>query len=198
MDKGLYIASIFFIFIGIVGVWLGLYSHIAETFIEMTGISLVILLLGLGMLPIALFRGGPPSIESIIPLILLFVVGFYTLGWTLIFPSKTITGTGEVEKIYLTAGEYWFNQTNPNITVTQGNTIVVTIKNVGQIVHAFKVLQVSEDSGNIPPGQEVEVSFVAGQAGTFQYICTIPGHAQLGMKGWFIIQPRNQTATQTE
>ena len=198
MDRGLYIASVFLIFMGIIGVWLGLYANISETFREITGISLVILLLGLGVLPIALYRGGKPPVESIIPLILLFVLGFYTIGWQFMFPSEQISGTGIIEKIHLLAGEYWFNETNPNISVTKGSTVIVTITNVGKIVHTFKVLQVSEDSGNIFPNQTVQVEFIAGQAGTYQYICTIPGHAELGMKGWFIIREGNATATETE
>ncbi|GEM_PF-2820409 len=198
MDKGLYIASIFFIFMGIIGVWLGLYANISETFAEITGISLVILLLGIGVLPIALYRGGKPPIESVVPLVLLFVLGFYTIGWNFIFPGETIVGTGVVERIHLLAGEYWFNETNPNITVTKGSTVIVSITNVGEIVHTFKVLQVSDDSGNIFPGQTVEVEFIAGQAGTYRYICTIPGHADLGMKGWFIIREGNVTATEGE
>jgi rusticyanin len=31
------------------------------------------------------------------------------------------------------------------------------------------------------------VTFTAGQAGTYQYICPMPGHAQMGMHGAFVV-----------
>lgn len=196
MDRGLYLASILFIFLGLMGTWLGLYAGISESFYEMTGIALVVLILGLATLPIALFKGGKPPIESFIPIFALFVIGMLTIGWGYIVPQEGETPTtGIVVKIYLLAGEYWFNETNPDIVVPEGATVEITIKNVGEIVHAFRVIGVSEDSGNIFPGEEVSMSFVAGQVGTYDYICTIPGHAELGMKGKFVIVPGNQTAT---
>ena len=196
MDKGLYIASVLFIFLGIMGTWLGLFAEISETFYEMTGIALVVLVLGLAMLPIALFKGGKPPIESFIPIFALLVVGVFTIGWNFMVPQEGPAPTsGIVEKIYLLAGEYWFNETNPDIIVTEGSTVEVTVDNVGVVVHSFRVFGVSEDTGNILPGEKVTISFVAGQAGNYDYLCTIPGHAELGMKGKFIIEPGNQTAT---
>ncbi len=196
MDKGLYIASVFFIFMGIIGTWLGLFAEISETFYEMTGIALVILILGIAMLPIALFKGGKPPIESFIPIFALLVVGFFTIGWSFVVPAEEAgPTTGVVERIYLLAGEYWFNETNPDIVVSEGSLVEVTIDNVGVVVHSFRVFGVSEDSGNILPGEKVTMSFVAGKAGVYDYICTIPGHVELGMKGIFIIEESNQTAT---
>ena len=32
------------------------------------------------------------------------------------------------------------------------------------------------------------ITFVPGAPGTYQYICTIPGHAKLGMRGTFIVE----------
>ncbi len=196
MDRGLYLASILFIFLGMMGVWLGLYAEISETFYEMTGIALVVLVLGIAMLPIALFRGGKPPVESLIPVFTLFVIGFFTIGWAYIFPAQE-TGpiTGVVEKIHLLAGEYWFNETNPDIVVTEGSLVEVTIENVGIVIHSFQVFGLSEDSGMISPGESTTVEFIAGQAGSYDYLCTVPGHAELGMKGKFIVQQGNQTAT---
>lgn len=40
-----------------------------------------------------------------------------------------------------------------------------------------------------PAGQGARtIAFTASTAGTFQYICPMPGHAQMGMHGTFIVQ----------
>lgn len=196
MDRGLYLASILFIFMGLMGTWLGLYADISESFYELTGIALVILILGIAMLPLALYKGGRPPIESFIPIFALIVVGIFTIGWGYIIPQEeTVPTTGVVERIYLLAGDYWFNETNPDIIVTRGSIVEVTIENVGEIVHSFRVVAVSQDSGYIYPGESITMSFVAGQPGVYDYICTIPGHVELGMFGKFIIQEGNQTTT---
>ncbi|HEX9845145.1 MAG TPA: plastocyanin/azurin family copper-binding protein, partial [Candidatus Nitrosotenuis sp.] len=45
-------------------------------------------------------------------------------------------------------------------------------------------------SANNPmkPGESGEVTFTAGAPGTYYYICTVPGHSALGMKGSFIVE----------
>ena len=32
------------------------------------------------------------------------------------------------------------------------------------------------------------ITFMPDAPGTYQYICTIPGHAQLGMRGTFVVE----------
>lgn len=196
MDRGLYLASVFFIFIGLIGVWLGLYANIAETFYELTGIALVVLVLGVAMLPISLFKGGKPPVESVIPIVALVIVGTFTIGWPYIVPAQEeVPITGETVKIYLIAGDYWFNETNPDIIVPQGSIVEVTIENRGSIVHSFQVFGVSPESEWFAPGETYTLSFVAGQVGEYEYLCTVPGHAELGMIGKFIIVESNQTTT---
>lgn len=41
-------------------------------------------------------------------------------------------------------------------------------------------------SGNV--AQRMDTSFVATAAGTYTYLCTVPGHAQRGMYGRFIVE----------
>ncbi len=198
MDKGLYLASVFLITIGLLGVWLGAFAGISESFIEMTPPSLVVLLLGLFMLPIALFKGGPPTPDAYVPIAFLFILGFFLIGWSVIFG-----GEGEAEilgnaSIYLTMGEYWFNETNPNITMYQNYLVTVTLENVGEVAHSFMVNQVSEDSGYIFPGESATVQFIVNQEpGVYKYICTVPGHVELGMWGWWIIEEPPANATET-
>jgi nitrite reductase (NO-forming) len=90
---------------------------------------------------------------------------------------------------------------NPDITVKSGDSVTIHVKNIGKSFHAFGVVTNPEDpttiiSGSaikdpnnpLKPGEEGEATFTAGAPGTYYYICTVPGHAQLGMKGSFIVE----------
>ncbi len=198
MDRGLYLASIFLITIGLLGVWLGSFADISESFKEMTPPALVVLLLGVFILPIALFKGGPPTPDAYIPIAFLLVTGFFLIGW------DAMLGGGEEGEVvgnislYLLMGEYWFNETNPNITVYQNYLVTVTLENVGEVAHSFLVNQVSEDSGYIFQGEVRQVSFIVNQEpGVYRYLCTVPGHVELGMWGWWIIEEPPSNTTQT-
>ena len=90
--------------------------------------------------------------------------------------------------------------TNPDIKVKPGDTVTIHVKNDSKSFHAFGVV-VDPDNPNavlwnseagtadqpLKPGESKDVTFVAGAAGTYHYICTVPGHAALGMDGKFIV-----------
>jgi plastocyanin len=75
-----------------------------------------------------------------------------------------------------------------DVSVAQGDT--VTASNDGQTVHNLTVLDGDEELGateDVDPGQggELEVDF---DPGDYEMICTIPGHADLGMDGTFTVE----------
>jgi len=197
MDRGLYLASIFLITIGLLGVWLGSFADVSESFLEMTPPALAVFLLGLFLLPIALFKGGPPSADAYVPIAFLAVLGFLLIGWSFMFAGEgevTIIGS---QDLYLIMTEYAFNYTNPNISVYQNYLVRVTLDNKGEVEHSFMVLGVSEDSGYISSGDVYTMEFVINQdPGVYEYLCTVPGHRELGMYGTWIIEepPENATA----
>jgi uncharacterized cupredoxin-like copper-binding protein len=91
---------------------------------------------------------------------------------------------------------------NPDITVKSGDTVTIHLSNPSKSFHAFGVVidpnnpsAVLWDSAfktpdsPMKPGESGDVTFVAGTSGLYHYICTVPGHATLGMDGNFIIKP---------
>ncbi len=91
--------------------------------------------------------------------------------------------------------------TNPDITVKSGDTVTIHVKNDSKSFHAFGVVTDPTDPSSIvwnsafgtpdnplKPGQSGDVTFVAGAPGTYHYICTVPGHAALGMDAKFIVE----------
>ena len=103
--------------------------------------------------------------------------------------------------------KYGFNQpigsggANPDITVHSGDTVTIHLSNPSKSFHAFGVVTDPENPSSIvwnsafktadspmKPGESGDVTFVAGTPGQYYYICTVPGHADLGMKGNFIVK----------
>lgn len=91
--------------------------------------------------------------------------------------------------------------TNPDIKVKSGDTVTVHVKNLSKSFHAFGVVSdptnpsdvlwnsaVASPDNPLGPNKGGDVTFVAGAPGTYHYICTVPGHAALGMDGNFIVQ----------
>jgi cytochrome c oxidase subunit 2 len=88
----------------------------------------------------------------------------------------------------------------PSFTVQVNDTVMVTFHNVGNMPHSFAVVDslgsnynilfnssIGSGSSPIPSSGTASVTFVASQAGTYYYICTVPGHEALGMWGNFTV-----------
>jgi uncharacterized cupredoxin-like copper-binding protein len=60
-----------------------------------------------------------------------------------------------------------------------------TIKNDGQTAHNFSIN--GKTSPLVAPGSTTTLTVVFTRAGSYRYLCTIPGHAQQGMEGTFTV-----------
>lgn len=96
---------------------------------------------------------------------------------------------------------------NPTINVNVGDKIIFNIVNDGRSFHSFGVTKDTEGFGGIIDGSEVASpnnplkpgeggtsEFVAGEEGTYYYICTVPGHRELGMFGEIIVAPAESSS----
>ena len=90
---------------------------------------------------------------------------------------------------------------NPEIKVKSGDTVTIKSANNGISFHSFGVVSNPDDVNSIvfnsaigsmnnpiKPKEAKEVTFTAGAPGSYAYICTVPGHAALGMHGNFIVE----------
>ena len=96
---------------------------------------------------------------------------------------------------------------NPTIEMSVGDKIVFDVVNDGMSFHAFGVTQDTEGFAGIIPGSEIAAptnplkpgesgtsEFIAGEEGTYYYICTVPGHRDQGMVGEIIVSGSNGPA----
>ena len=91
---------------------------------------------------------------------------------------------------------------NPTIEMNVGDKVIFNVENVGVSFHSFGVTKDTEGFGGIIPGSEIgspasplkngesgTSEFIAGEEGTYYYICTVPGHREQGMVGEIIVGP---------
>jgi len=89
---------------------------------------------------------------------------------------------------------------NPTINMSVGDKVVFNVVNDGVSFHAFGVTQNTEGFSGVIPGSEIAAptnpmkpaesgtsEFIAGEEGTYYYICTVPGHRDQGMVGEIIV-----------
>jgi len=91
---------------------------------------------------------------------------------------------------------------NPTIQMNVGDTVIFNVDNGGISFHAFGVTKGTEGitgiiagseigsmSNALNPGDADSSEFIAGEEGTYYYICTVPGHREQGMVGEIIVGP---------
>ncbi|NIP28213.1 MAG: multicopper oxidase domain-containing protein [Phycisphaerae bacterium] len=82
-------------------------------------------------------------------------------------------------------------------SVSAGDEVEVTFTNTGALEHSWVLVAGDADAatvtdadainnattGTVAGGETGTVTFTAPDAGTYQFVCTIPGHAAAGMVG---------------
>ena len=84
-------------------------------------------------------------------------------------------------KINVTASEFKFVLSKK--TVPAGTTVIFTVTNKGKIPHDFKIN--GKKTPVLKSGKSATLRVVFRTKGSIAFICTLPGHAQGGMKGKF-------------
>ena len=98
---------------------------------------------------------------------------------------------------------------NPTININVGDKIIFNVDHAGRSFHSFGVTADTEGFGGIIPNSEIgspsapliggesgTSEFVAGEEGTFYYICTVAGHREQGMVGEIVVGPAKEFVPQ--
>ena len=108
---------------------------------------------------------------------------------------------------------------NPEIQANVGDKIIFDVTNAGKSFHSFGVLtapeegepqeelhipipgtEIKDPNNPMKPGETGQSTFVPTDAGTYYYICTVPGHREQGMEGKIVVgeaKPAGQAAAPT-
>jgi nitrite reductase (NO-forming) len=109
-------------------------------------------------------------------------------------PGKPTRHAAAVPTVVVTAGKpSEFAFTLSKRTIPAG-TVKFMVTNKGKVPHTFEVCTgvttsskantcAGKVTGTLKPGRSQTITVVALKKGKHEYLCTVPGHAQLGMKG---------------
>ena len=97
-------------------------------------------------------------------------------------PGGTVTAPAG-GSVRVTGKEYSFDPST--IVVESAGTLRLTLDNEGSLAHNIKVEKDGRVLGGTPafPAGETRSATVRLPAGTFDFLCTVGDHAELGMKG---------------
>jgi len=109
------------------------------------------------------------------------------LGAALILWWGTWGGAAPSEQIVrITASEWKFQPAQ--LTVEAGVPVQLTELNGGTIQHDFSIEALGINLPLLDPGKSQSVRFIPTKKGTFEFKCTVPGHAEAGMKGTITVK----------
>jgi uncharacterized cupredoxin-like copper-binding protein len=81
-------------------------------------------------------------------------------------------------RVTVVAKEFKFTLSKRSVPI---GTVIFTVVNKGKITHNFKIA--GKTTRKLNPGQKATLKVKFTKKGRYAYLCTIPGHAKLGMKG---------------
>jgi len=92
--------------------------------------------------------------------------------------SPTAPQAQVVAKVTVVATDFKFKLSKSKVPK---GVVIFTVKNKGKILHDFKIA--GKKTPLIKPGKSAKLRVTLTKNGRFTYICTVPGHVRLGMKG---------------
>jgi uncharacterized cupredoxin-like copper-binding protein len=97
-------------------------------------------------------------------------------------PGASPEATGQIT---MEMKEFSFN---PNkITIPADTDVTIELTNTGVLAHDFVVEKLNVSSGLVNPGEKKSVTFKAA-AGSYEFICSVEGHADAGMYGTLTVE----------
>ena len=86
--------------------------------------------------------------------------------------------------IQVKGGEFFFRLSTKS--VSRPGKVTFIFKNIGHVLHDFSIR--GRKTPLIQPGKTAKLVVSFTKKGKYAYLCTVPGHAQAGMKGTFTVR----------
>ena len=98
-------------------------------------------------------------------------------------PGKARTQAA-AKTIQVKGGEFFFRLSTKSIA--KPGKVTYVFKNIGHVQHDFKIN--GKRTPLTSPGKTARLVVTFKKKGKFRYLCTVPGHAEAGMKGTFTVR----------
>jgi uncharacterized cupredoxin-like copper-binding protein len=86
--------------------------------------------------------------------------------------------------VQVKGGEFFFRLSTKS--VSKPGKVTFAFKNIGHVLHDFKIN--GKKTPLIQPGKTATLVVSFKKKGKYPYLCTVPGHAEAGMKGTFTVR----------
>lgn len=98
--------------------------------------------------------------------------------------AHSVKAHAAASTINVQASDYKFKLSSTSLS--KPGMVTFKIVNKGQVQHDLKIN--GKTSKLIGPGKSTTLSVKFAKKGSYYYECTVPGHAELGMKGYFKVK----------
>ena len=85
--------------------------------------------------------------------------------------------------VQVKGGEFFFKLSTK--TLAKPGAVTFVFKNIGHVAHDFRIN--GKQTPLIDPGKTANLVVSFTKSGKYPYLCTVPGHAEAGMKGVFTV-----------
>lgn len=99
--------------------------------------------------------------------------------------SLTACGGPRTHEIDMVGKDFRF--TPDTIRAAKGDRVIINFSNPDTVPHLIYLPEFNAHIG-LTPGGAYPLEFVADQTGTFEYVCSVPGHQEAGMVGTLIVE----------
>lgn len=106
------------------------------------------------------------------------------MGWTGTAAASAEPPVSGAPEVVVEAGELWFAPVR--IDIAAGTTTNLVLDNTGQVFHDLSIpaLDVHLEAA---AGQSAATALGTPAAGTYEFLCSVPGHAAGGMRGELVV-----------
>jgi uncharacterized cupredoxin-like copper-binding protein len=123
-----------------------------------------------------------PTIRSVPVLV---AVALASLALVQLAAARTDRQTSaSATTIHVKGGEFFLRLSIKSIN--RPGKVTFVFKNIGHVRHDFKIN--SKKTPLIHPGKTATLAVTFTKKGEYRYLCTVPGHAALGMRGVFAVR----------
>jgi len=90
----------------------------------------------------------------------------------------------EATTVQVKGGEFFFRLSTKS--AAKPGKVTFVFKNIGHVQHDFRIA--GKQTPLLQPGKTAKLIVTFKKKGKYPYLCTVPGHAEAGMKGTFTVR----------
>lgn len=106
------------------------------------------------------------------------------MGWNQTAAAPTAPPASGAAEHLVEAGDLWFEP--DRIEIEAGTTVNLALDNTGRAFHDLSIPALDLHL-EARPGETSSTALRVPEAGTYEFTCTVPGHAAAGMRGELVV-----------